>query len=96
MKQKRYPEGHFIEWGVALGLVLGLSIGFALGNIAWGPAIGVILGISVGLSVEKQKNPNPRPLTKGEENVMKGNMTAILYSGIVIFLIVLLSSLVFH
>ncbi|MCK5233828.1 MAG: hypothetical protein KAJ91_03345 [Candidatus Aenigmarchaeota archaeon] len=96
MKQKRYPEGHFIEWGVALGLILGVPIGLALGNLAWGPAIGVILGISIGFSLEKQKNPNPRQLTKEEENVMKGNMTAILYSGTVIFLIVLMSYLVFH
>ncbi len=96
MKQKRYPEGHFIEWGVALGLVLGMPVGLALGNIAWGPAIGVAIGIAVGLSLEKQKNPNPRQPTKEEENVMKGNMTAILYSGMVIFLIILISTLIFH
>ena len=96
MKQKRYPEGHFIEWGVAIGLIIGIPVGLALGNIAWGPAIGIALGLSIGLSLEKQKNPNPRQLTKEEDHVMKGNMTAILYSGIVIFLIVLVSCIVFH
>lgn len=96
MKQKRYLEGYFIEWGVALGLLLGLPVGLALGNLAWGPAIGVALGIPIGIALEKEKNPNPQRLSKEEEMVMKGNMTAILYSGIVIFSIILVSTLIFH
>lgn len=90
MKQKRYPEGHFMGLGIAIGIPLGIPIGLALGNIALGPAIGAAIGVLIGILMEKKKNPNPRELTKEEKRIKSRNLKILLYFGIVLFSILLL------
>jgi hypothetical protein len=58
---KKYPEGHFIGIGMAIGIAFfsGFGIIFAtatdnMGLIGIGPALGVSLGLAIGTGIEKK------------------------------------------
>ena len=84
MKEKRYPKGHFIGLGIAIGVPLGIAIGLILGNIAFGPAIGASIGLPIGAVLENIKNPNPRSLTKKEQQIRKKILIITMVLGIVV------------
>ena len=76
MKQKeKYPEGHFVnQWmaiGISLGLLFGMPLGLAVGNpglFGIGIPIGLAIGLAIGQSLENKYKEQGliRPLTKEE------------------------------
>jgi hypothetical protein len=78
--QKKYPEGHFMEVGMAIGMIIFSGVGVALststdnpGMIGVGPAIGLAIGIGIGKSMEEKyrKKGLIRPLTQKEKEARK-------------------------
>ena len=76
MEKEKYPEGHFVnQWlamGISLGLLLGVPFALSIDNPAFfgiGLPIGVALGLAIGKSVEDKyrKEGKIRPLTKQEK-----------------------------
>lgn len=47
-----------------IGMLMGLPIGFAMGNIALGPAMGLPIGAALGMGLEQKYNPEPLPATE--------------------------------
>jgi len=79
-KNKKYPEGHFLGVGIAIGIPIFSGVGIALSNstgnpglIGIGPAIGVILGLAIGKSMEDKyrKQGLVRQLTEKEKLMRK-------------------------
>ena len=79
-KHKKYPEGHFLGIGMAIGIAIFSGVGIALststgnpGLIGIGPAIGVSLGLAIGKSMEDKyhKEGLIRPLTEKEKIARK-------------------------
>lgn len=91
-KLKKYPEGHFINQGIAIGIAIGVGIGAALGNVALGIPIGVAVGISIGYSMEEEhkKKGHIRHLKKAEKRRHKRWFWISLIGGILLFLFILL------
>ncbi len=83
MEQKRYPKGHFVGLGYAIGMPLCIVIGFVTDNISMGIVFGVALGVPIGAALEKKYNPNPKPLTEEEGKVKKRNLIIALGLGVV-------------
>jgi hypothetical protein len=69
-QEKRYPKGHFIGWGVALGIPLGIPFWLVTGNPGLIGA-GIAVGIAIGVGLENKYNKNPRPLTEQEKKNRK-------------------------
>jgi len=102
-KNDRYPEGHFLNLWMAIGMVLFSGLGIPLsvvtknyGLIGIGPAIGVAFGLSVGQAVENRykKENRLRPLTEAEKRRKKAAVIAwlaIFMLGLLIFLFLYLS-----
>ena len=76
----KYPEGHFIGKGMAIGIAIGAGIGVplssAIGNpgmISIGLPIGLVLGLAMGKKWEEKakKEGKIRPLTKKEKSKKK-------------------------
>lgn len=67
----KYPEGHYMNIGIALGIPIGLPIGIALDNIALGPAFGVAIGVAIGAYLENKHKGELRPLTEEEKERKK-------------------------
>jgi polyferredoxin len=65
--QKKYPEGHFLAIGMALGIPLGMVFATALENPGF-IGIGLPFGLATGLALEAKykKEGKIRPLTKEE------------------------------
>lgn len=89
MKQKRYPQGHFVGLGIAMGIPLGMPIGLALGNIAVGPLLGAVLGLPIGYALEVAKNPNPIAMSAKEKARKRQALVWALAVGLIICLSVL-------
>lgn len=79
-KNKKYPEGHFLGVGMAIGIAIFSGVGVTLstatdnpGLIGMGPAIGVALGLAYGKSMEDKyrKEGLIRPLTEEEKKSRK-------------------------
>ena len=79
MKQK-FPEGHFLGQGMAIGIAIGAGLGvpFSIaigkpGMFSIGLPIGVAIGYAMGLNWEKKAKEEGRirPLTKAEKNRKK-------------------------
>jgi hypothetical protein len=75
-KQKKYPEGHFMGIGIAIGIAIFSGVGIAISNatdnpglIGLGPALGVAIGVAIGSAMEEKakKEGKIRPLTKQEK-----------------------------
>jgi len=75
-QEEKYPQGHFLNmWigiGVAIGSGLGVAIGLILGNMAFigtGIPIGIAIGAGIGASQEAkyQKAGLTRPLHEEEK-----------------------------
>lgn len=65
-KTKRYPKGHFMGIGIALGMPLGIPMWLATDN----PGLigsGLAVGVAIGAALEKKYNGNPREMTREEE-----------------------------
>ena len=70
----KYPPGHWMGIGMAIGLPLGdfpaLLVGILTDNtttfIALGPALGCGLGVSLGAALEQRHKDEIRPLTEGQ------------------------------
>lgn len=70
-KTGKYPEGHFMGLGVAIGIGPGIAIGVAMNNVAIGIAIGAGMGIAVGSALEAKNKDKLRALTKKEKRMKK-------------------------
>ena len=79
-KQKKYPEGYFINKWMVIGIAIFSGIGIPLsiatdnaGFIGIGPALGVSIGLSIGSAVESKykKEGKIRRLTKEEKKKRK-------------------------
>jgi hypothetical protein len=79
-KNKKYPEGHFLGVGMAIGICIFSGVGVALststdnpGLMGIGPAIGVAIGLAIGKGMEDKyrKQGLIRPLTKKEKEAKK-------------------------
>jgi hypothetical protein len=69
-KQKRYPKGHFIGLGIAIGMPMGIPLWLTTGN----PGLigtGIAIGVAMGMAMEQAYNKNPRPLTAKEKRHRK-------------------------
>lgn len=62
MSDKQKPRGHYVSFGIAIGIgifgVLGVAISFITENFALigvGPAVGVPIGLLIGQSLESKK-----------------------------------------
>jgi len=80
MADKKYPEGHFIGVGMAIGIAIFSGVGVTLststgnpGLMGIGPAIGILLGLAIGKSMEEKyrKQGLIRPLTAKEIEARK-------------------------
>ena len=67
MEKNKYPEGHFIAQGMAIGIAigtgLGIPIGVSVGNpglFGMGLPIGVAIGYTIGNSWEKKAREEGR------------------------------------
>lgn len=87
---KKYPEGHFLQMWMGIGIAIFSGLGIPLsittenpGFIAIGPAIGVSVGLAIGQSIENKykQDGRIRPLTEIEQ---KRKKTAVLL-GVVTF-----------
>jgi phosphate/sulfate permease len=85
MKEKKYPEGHFINLWMVLGIIIfsgfGIPISIATENpgfIGIGPALGVAVGLSIGAGIEAKmkKEGKIRSLTKEEKKKRQKMVTA--------------------
>ena len=54
-KTGKYPEGHWMNRGIAIGICIGIPMGVAMGNIALGSAIGVVMGAAIGTALKTKK-----------------------------------------
>jgi len=93
VKKKRYPEGHFIGGGMALGILFGMPLAISLGNLAF-IGTGLPMGLAVGIALEDKykKEGRIRPLTESEKKKRKIGLRVgigALVIGIVTFLLVL-------
>jgi multidrug efflux pump subunit AcrA (membrane-fusion protein) len=96
--EEKYPEGHFIGMGMAIGIAIfsgfGVAIGVSTGNpglYGIGPAVGVGFGLAIGKSIEDKyrKEGKIRPLTEKEKKVKHRAFIAgliVLLLGIAAFL----------
>ena len=75
----KYPQGHWMGIGVAVGVFAGYVLSFLLGiltdNTKWAisfaPAIGGTLGIVIGYALEKKYKDRIRPLTAEEQKTRR-------------------------
>ncbi len=84
----KHPKGYYMGRGIALGIVIGMPIGLALGNIALGPAIGLPIGVAIGTSMEEKHAHELRPLTEKEKKLQKlvvSLLVFLLVAGIGVF-----------
>ena len=100
-QDRKYPEGHFVGVGMAIGLAVfsGLAIPLALatgnfGLVGIGPALGVAFGLSLGQAIENKykKEDRIRPLNEVEKKRKKMAVVAglvLLALGVGVFLILL-------
>ncbi len=103
-KNKKYPEGHFLGVGMAIGIACFSGVGIAISNstgnpglIGIGPAIGVGIGLLLGKAMEEKyrKEGKIRPLTKKEkeskEKAKKYGIIALIVGIILLALIFLVN-----
>jgi hypothetical protein len=82
MKQERYPKGHFIGLGIAMGAPFGVPLWLLTDNPGM-IGMGVAIGVAIGAAMEEKYNKNPRPLTKQEKKNKKMAVT----TGVVLLLV---------
>lgn len=101
---KKYPEGHFVGFWMAIGVAIFTGLGIFLsifvknpklnGFFGIWPALGISIGLVVGSAIEAKhkKEGKIRPLTEEEKKRKKSLVTA----GMIILLVgALLGLLVF-
>ncbi len=102
--REQYPEGHFVNiWigvGIALGAGMGVPFGIAIGNPAFigiGLPIGLSIGVAIGSSIEAQyrKEGKIRPLTEEEQKNKKRGMKIGIASGIGLLIVGILLFIAF-
>ena len=92
MPEKKYPKGHWMGIGIAIGLPIAVAMFFIVdlltgesgSMIALGPAIGVSMGVAIGAGLEKRyegriREPTPREERRQRRLVFAG--IAILAAG---------------
>ncbi len=98
MSQKTYPEGHFVNYGLAIGIPLGLPIGLLFGDPAFmgiGIAIGAAVGLAIGSATEARyrRNGQIEPLSPEAKQRRTRALTisalvgAVVAVGLVLFLL---------
>ena len=90
---KKYPEGHFLAIGIALGIPFGLVFATTLDNPGL-IGIGLPFGLAIGLALEAKykKEGKIRPLTREELKARKIWVIAgivLLFLGIFVFWLLL-------
>jgi hypothetical protein len=91
--RKKYPKGHYISLGVAMGLPLGIPLWLVTENPGMMGA-GVAIGIAIGMAFEGKYNRDPRPLTPEEVRNRKIAVAAgvlALMAGVVVFFYIMLA-----
>jgi len=84
IKQKRYPEGHWLSVGAGFGIMFGLIISIPFDNSPISLLIGIIIGLILGYILEKTFNPYPLKLTPKQKKL---KIIMITLSVIIAFLI---------
>jgi uncharacterized membrane protein YidH (DUF202 family) len=89
--RKQYPEGFFVSFGLALGMVAGLLFSVILHNPDFF-VIGLPVGLALGAAVELKyrKEGRIRPLTPEEtkrRTIMVIAAVALVIAGIIVFLV---------
>ena len=74
--QDKYPQGHWMNVGMCVGIALGCIPSLAgilfdemSSLVAIGPAIGCGLGVALGSALERKHKGELRPLTEEEQQV---------------------------
>ena len=88
-KTGKYPVGHYMGLGMAVGLLGGMFLGILTDNVALGTAAGLPVAIAVGTGLEQKYKKKLRPLTKQEKVMQKRLMLTLLVIGVISFLIFL-------
>ena len=70
-KIKKYPEGYWMNVGIALGIISGALLGIFITDVLIGIAIGFVIGIPLGNSFEKHHKSKIRSLSTKEKNTMR-------------------------
>ena len=89
MEQKRYPKGHFIGLGIALGTPIGIPLWLVTDNPGM-IGTGIAIGVAIGAALEEKYNRNPRPPTTQE----KKNRKMAVISGAVLVLMGIIALLI--
>ena len=67
----KHPKGYYLSLGIGIGMILGVPIGVAIGNISLGPAIGLPIGVAIGSVYEKKHKDELRPHTPREQHMQR-------------------------
>jgi hypothetical protein len=87
--QKQYKEGHFIRYGMVMGISIGtaLVVPFAvifdqMAFVGMGPAFGVSIGLAIGAGLEAQAKKEGKiiPLTAEEKEKQKKSSRRFLFA----------------
>lgn len=97
--QEKYPEGHFVNMWISIGIVIFSGLGVLLVIITQNhtffvivPVLGVAFGLAIGQVIENKykKEGKIRPLTEDEKKLKKMTISAgivLLILGVIVFLI---------
>lgn len=89
----KYPRGHYMGQGLAIGIVAGIPIAIALGSIFAGYIVALLIGTFIGSKLEKKHVQELRPLTyKEKELKKKTNMIfrALFAIGIIAYVLIII------
>ena len=87
-KTGKYPKGHYLDKGVAIGIAIGVALGIALDLFTIGIAVGLAIGYAIGQDLENKHKDELRPLTKEEKEIKKQTiyvMLMLLVLGLIVF-----------
>ncbi len=85
---KRYPENHFFNIGLAMGIPFSVIAGIAFGNMAYGPLTGITAGFLLGVVLERYYNPEPIEGNEESQLALKKYSGYGMVIGLVVFLVV--------
>ena len=89
-RTKKYPKGHFIGLGIAIGAPMGIPLWLVIGNPGM-IAIGIAVGVAIGAAMESEakKKGQIRALTKKERADRKRLSWIGIAIGALLFLVLL-------
>lgn len=86
---QKYYEISYMSWGIALGMLIGMPLGFAMDNFALGPGAGLPIGLALGAALDAKYGKKKIKLTEKNKkriwySVLAG--VALLIIGVAVFL----------